>query len=63
MYSIELSNITLDEFREMITSIELLPGRRILLDHLTKVIERLKQNGIFHLEALRKLLHYILGIP
>ena len=56
MYSIELSKISLDEFEEILTSVELLPGRRILLDHLPVIIERLKQNGTFHLEALRKLL-------
>ena len=36
--------------------LNLLPGRWILLNHLAEVIERLKQKGIFHLEALRKLL-------
>jgi hypothetical protein len=56
MYSIELNRISLDEFEEILTSVELLPGRRILLDHLPVIMERLKQNGIFDLEALRKLL-------
>lgn len=56
MYAIELEKITLDEFQEMLTSINLLPGRRILLDGLSGVIEQLQQKGIRHLEALRKLL-------
>jgi len=56
MYSIELNKISLDEFEQILTSVDLLPGRRILLNHLAEVIERLKQKGVFHLEALRKLL-------
>jgi len=56
MYSIDLSKFSLDEFEEIITSVELLPGRRILLDHLTNTIDQLKQNGTFHLEDLRRLL-------
>jgi hypothetical protein len=56
MYSIELSKISLDEFKEIMLSIELLPGRRIMPDNLAEVIERLKQKGITHLDALRKLL-------
>ena len=56
MYSIELRQISLDEFAEILTSIDLLPGRRILLEQLAQVIERLKQINIFDLEALRKLL-------
>ncbi|MHB1356649.1 MAG: DUF4332 domain-containing protein [Anaerolineae bacterium] len=46
----------MDEFKEMISTIDLLPGRRILLSYLSSVIERLKQNGIGHLAALHTLL-------
>jgi predicted flap endonuclease-1-like 5' DNA nuclease len=56
MYSIELSKISLDEFEEILTSVDLLPGRRILLNELDGILERLKQNGISDLESLRKLL-------
>jgi hypothetical protein len=56
MYSINLEKITLDEFQEILTSIDLLPGRRILLGSLPEIVERLKQRDILHLEALRKLL-------
>lgn len=56
MYSIDLTRITLDEFREMLTSVDLLPGRKILLNNLPEIIESLKQRQVFQLEALRKLL-------
>lgn len=48
--------ISLDEFKEIISTTDLLPGRRILLSNLSGVIERLKQNGIDHLAALHRLL-------
>ena len=53
MYSIDLERITLDDFRGIITSIDLSPGRRILLENLSEVIGRLKQEGIPHVAALR----------
>jgi hypothetical protein len=56
MYSINLEKITLDEFKEILSSIDLLPGRRILLENLPEIIGGLKQRQILHLEALRKLL-------
>jgi hypothetical protein len=56
MYSIDLAQITLDEFAEILTTIDLLPGRRILLDNLSGVIERLKRKEIGHLAALQRAL-------
>jgi predicted flap endonuclease-1-like 5' DNA nuclease len=56
MYSIDLQQISLDEFEEMISTIDLLPGRRILLQDLSAIIDRLKQKGILHLGALQSLL-------
>lgn len=56
MYTIDLEKITLDEFQEILTSIDLLPGRRILLENLPGIVAGLKQKGVFHLESLRKLL-------
>ena len=56
MYSTELERISLDEFQEILLSIELLPSRKILLEGLSTLIERLKQKGINHLAALQKLL-------
>ena len=57
MYTINLTQISLDEFAEIITTIDLLPGRRILLDNFPGVIERLKQNGVGYLAELQKMLH------
>jgi predicted flap endonuclease-1-like 5' DNA nuclease len=56
MHSTNLEKISLDEFQEILLSIELLPSRKILLEGLSTLIERLKQKGIDHLEALQKLL-------
>ena len=56
MYSTNLEKITLDEFQEILLSIELLPSRKILLDDLSTLIEKLKQKEIDHLGALQKLL-------
>jgi hypothetical protein len=56
MYTIDLEKITLDEFQEILTSVDLLPGRIILLENLPGIVSSLKQKGIFHLEALHKLL-------
>lgn len=54
MYTIDLTKFTLDEFQEILTSIELLPSRRVLLENLPEVIAALKEKGIPHLESLRK---------
>ena len=56
MYSTDLERISLDEFQEILLSIELLPSRKILLDGLSTLIEKLKQRGIDHLETLQKML-------
>lgn len=42
MYSMDLGKISLDEFEEMMSTIDLLPGRRILLQNLSAIIDRLK---------------------
>ena len=55
-YSIDLDQISLDEFKTILTTIDLLPGRRILLDNLSEVVERLKEDGIGHLAVLQKTL-------
>ncbi len=56
MYSIDLAQISLDDFEAIIASADLLPGRRILADDLSGVMARLKQKGISHLGMLQKLL-------
>jgi hypothetical protein len=56
MYSTNLERISLDEFEEILLSIELLPSRKILLNGLSTLIEGFKQKGIDHLAALQKLL-------
>lgn len=56
MYSIDLARISLDEFEQITREIDLLPGRRILLEDLSGVMERLQGMGIGDLAALRTLL-------
>ena len=63
MYSADLERISLDEFQEILLSIELLPSRKILLDGLSTLIEKLKQRGIDHLETLQKMLKNKKGYP
>jgi hypothetical protein len=55
-YSIDLAQISLDDFQAMLTSVDLLPGRRILLDGLDAFIARVQQDGISHLASLQKAL-------
>jgi len=56
VYSIDLQKISLDEFSEILISVVLLPGRRILLNDLSLVIDRFKLLGINNLSALHTLL-------
>jgi hypothetical protein len=56
MYSIDLTRFPLDEFEQMLREIDLLPSRRILLEGLSGVMERLQGMGIDDLAALRTLL-------
>jgi hypothetical protein len=55
-YSIDLAQISLDDFQALLTSVDLLPGRRLLLNDLAAFIARVQQNGIRHLAALQKAL-------
>lgn len=55
-YSIDLGQISLDDFQAILTSVDLLPGRRILLNDLAVFIARAQQNGINHLAALQRAL-------
>jgi hypothetical protein len=55
-YSIDLAQISLDDFQVLLTSVDLLPGRRILLNDLAAFIARVQQNGITHLAALQRAL-------
>ena len=56
MYATDLEKISLDEFWEILSTIELLPSRKFLLDGLPTLIETLKQKGIAHVAALQTLL-------
>lgn len=56
MYSTNLAKISLDEFQNILTTIELLPSRKLLLNGLPTLIGILKQKEITNLGALRKLL-------
>ena len=56
MYSADLTKISIDRFDETLRTIELLPSRRVLQDHISTVTSRLKERGIEDLGALRRLL-------
>jgi hypothetical protein len=56
MYSTDFERISLDEFQEILWSVDLLPSRKILLDGLSTLIEKLKKRDIDHLGELQKLL-------
>jgi nucleotidyltransferase/DNA polymerase involved in DNA repair len=56
MYSIALERISLDEFEHILTTTELTPGRRMLLDGLHANLQCLQQRGTAHLAALQQLL-------
>jgi hypothetical protein len=63
MYITNLAQISLEDFQEIISTIELLPSRKILLNNLSGFIENLKQKGINDLAALQKLLRNKKGYP
>lgn len=56
MYSIDLTKFTLKEFGEVLLSIELLPGRRILLDNLDQTLSKLIDINIVTLSDLQRIL-------
>jgi len=56
MYSIDLDRFTIEEFHEILLSIDLLPGRRILLDNRVRIFNELKIREISSLGDLQKFL-------
>lgn len=56
MYSIDLTKFTLKEFGEILLSIELLPGRRILIDNLDRTLSKLTDLNIVTLSDLQRIL-------
>ena len=46
MYSIDLEKISLDEFEEILSSIDLLPGGKILSENLPKILARYQQASL-----------------
>lgn len=56
MYSIDLTQISLDEFQVILLATDLTPGRRILLNDLGGVASRFKQAGVVDMAGLQKLL-------
>ena len=55
-YSIDLTTISLSEFADTLLTVELLPSRRMLADHIVAVTPRLEDKGVGDLAQLRKLL-------
>lgn len=56
MYALDLSKVRIDEFERALLTIELIPSRRVLKDHITRVAAALHERGVHDLEALRRLL-------
>ncbi len=56
MFSIDLQKITVAEFSQILKSIDLLPGRRILLNNLDQVVLQLNENKVKNLADLQTLL-------
>ena len=56
MYSIDLSKITLDEFKKILLAAYLLPSQKVILTNLEENFERLKHKGILNLQELRNFL-------
>lgn len=55
-YSIDLASISLSEFAKTLLTVELLPSRRVLADHIETIVPLLADRGIDDLAALKKLL-------
>jgi len=56
MYSLDLVRFSLDEFENTLRAVDLLPGRRKLLDGLDATIAALKAADIHNLSELQSLL-------
>ena len=56
MYSVDLSKITVKDFVKLLKSIDLLPGRRILLSGLDDITLLFEKDGIKKLSEIQKLL-------
>ena len=63
MYSVDLSKISLDEFKSILLSFYLLPSQRMILVNLEENIETLKGSGLSNLADLRALLGKKKGYP
>lgn len=56
MYSLDLENISLETYRELLLSKELLPGRRMLHEDLAERFARIASAGVKNLSGLKKAL-------
>jgi len=56
MYSVDLSKIKIKDFVKLLKSIDLLPGRRVLLNGLDEIAELFDKNGATNLAAIQKIL-------
>ena len=56
MYSINLKEISMETFAETISTVEMLPSRRILPEHISDLTGRLKDRGVTDLAGLQRLL-------
>lgn len=56
MYSLDLKNISLETYRDLLAGKDLLPGRRLLHQNLNENISRIAAAGIKNLSGLKKAL-------
>ena len=54
MYSIDLSEISIEDFAKTIVTVELLPSRKVLADHIERIVPALRQLGVDDLAVLKK---------
>ena len=54
--ALDLRTLTLERFRENLTTFELLPSRKVLADHIDMVVAKLAGMDVTDLEGLRRLL-------
>ena len=55
-YSIDLASISLSEFATTLLTVELLPSRQALADHIERIVPLLADRGVDDLAGLKKLL-------
>ena len=56
MYSLDLNKVSIEDFVEILKSIDLLPGRKILLTKIDELSSRLSEKNVHTLFELQRML-------